>query len=389
MVRGVKSIPRGPRNVLLFLDRVASYTRAVFAGMAACAVEHGPWRFVPVVAPTALISAVLRRGEFDGILARVHTNRMSTIIAESGIPAVDIGHLERATLPTVTLDDVEVGRIGARHLLQAELPNLAYCGVSWNWYNTQREIGFVGAAQEAGRVPSVCGRPGAFLPSRAEQYRKLDEWIAGLPKPVGIMATDDVRAREVLESCGRLGLRVPDDVAVVGAGNDPLTCEISAPPLSSVAIAADRVGYEAARLLAHLMDGQPPPSQPTVLPPVGMVVRFSTKARTSDDADVAQAIEFIRDQVHAGISVEDVLRVVPLSRRTLEMRFRSALGRSPAEEIRRVRIERAKRLLVETDTGMAGVAQASGFSSANQLCETFRREAGVSPTRYRRQFRAG
>jgi LacI family transcriptional regulator len=104
---------------------------------------------------------------------------------------------------------------------------------------------------------------------------------------------------------------------------------------------------------------------------------------------VAQAMDFIRNQVHEGISVDDVLRVVPLSRRALEMRFRSALGRSPAEEIRRVRIERAKRLLVETDAGMAGVARASGFSSANQLCETFRREAGVSPTQYRRQFRAG
>jgi LacI family transcriptional regulator len=120
-----------------------------------------------------------------------------------------------------------------------------------------------------------------------------------------------------------------------------------------------------------------------------MVVRFSTRLLTSDDAEVQQAVEFIRDQVHAGISVDDVLRAVPRSRRTLEMRFRSVLGRSPAEEIRRVRIERAKRLLVETDAGMAGVARASGFSSANQLCETFRREAGVSPTRHRRQFRAG
>jgi LacI family transcriptional regulator len=389
----VKPIPRGPRTVLLFIDRVASYTRAIFSGMADYAVEHGPWRFVPLVAPAAVVKAVIhgRSGGLDGILARVVTQQMGRILLESKLPSVNVGRVRQMALPSVYLDDEEVGRIAARYLLQADVPAFAYCGVPWVWYSQLREIGFVETVRAADRRVDVFKGVPQYHQGfdRKDQERRLDAWLQQLPKPVGIMASDDSRARDVLEACHRAGLRVPDDVAIVGAGNDPLICDMTDPPLSSVAIAAERVGYEAARLLAQLMDGQPPSSPPTVIPPVGMIVRFSTKSLTSGDAEVAQAIEFIRDQVHAGISVDDVLRVVPLSRRTLEMRFRGALGRSPAEEIRRVRIERAKRLLVETDAGMAGVAQASGFSSANQLCETFRREAGVSPTRYRRQFRAG
>ena len=390
----MKPIPRGPRTVLLFVDRVASYTRAIFSGMADYAVEHGPWRFVPLVAPAALMKAVIqgRSGGLDGILARVVTQQMGRILLESGLPSVNVGRVRNSALPAVYLDDEEVGRIAARYLLQADVPAFGYCGVPWGWYSQLREAGFVETLRAANRTVNVFAGVPQYHQGldRKAQDQRLDAWLQQLPKPVGIMASDDNRARDVIEACHRAGLRVPDDVAIVGAGNDPLICDMTDPPLSSVAIAAERVGYESARLLAQLMAGQPPQAaHPTVIPPVGMVVRFSTKSLTSADAEVAQAIEFIRDQVHAGISVDDVLRVVPLSRRTLEMRFRGALGRSPAEEIRRVRIERAKRLLVETDAGMAADAQASGFSSANQLCETFRREAGVSPTRYRRQFRAG
>lgn len=387
----MKLVPRGPRSVLLYLDRVASYTRAMFSGMATYAVEHGPWRFVPIVTPAAAIKAIVSAKDIDGIIARVVTRQMGRAMLESHVPLVNVGRVEQLSLPTVNLDDPEVGRIGGRFLLQAELSAYAFCGVPWNWYSRPREDGFCEVIRAAGRSVTPFGGTPHFAPGfdRLEQERKLDEWVASLPKPVGVMACDDLRARDVLDACRRCGLRVPEDVAVVGAGNDSLVCEVTDPPLTSVSIAADRVGYEAARLLGRLMDGQQVDGAPMIIPPVGVVARFSTQVATSDDADVAQAIDFIRDQVHAGIAVDDVLRVVPLSRRTLEMRFRAALGRSPAEEIRRVRIERAKRLLVETDADMAGVAQAAGFSSANQLCETFRREAGLSPTRYRRQFRAG
>ncbi|HEV2294919.1 MAG TPA: substrate-binding domain-containing protein [Tepidisphaeraceae bacterium] len=379
------------RTVLVFSERVTSYGRAVFAGMAAYSVEHGPWRFIPLQAPTGLLPATLREFRADGTIVRVLTDRMTHLLLESGVPTVNLGLDERCELPSVALDDIEVGRIAGNHLLQEDLASFAYCGVPWLWYSEPRSVGFCDTIRAAGRTcASFDAPPHPTRSARGAEEARLEQWIVSLRKPVGVMACDDARARQVALACQRAGLRIPGDVAIVGAGNDPMICEITDPPLSSVALAAERVGYEAARKLAQLMNAQPAPAERTkIIPPVGMVARFSTHVTSTEDADVAQAMNFIRDHVQAGITVEDVLRAIPLSRRTLELRFRSAIGRSPAEEIRRVRIERAKRLLVDTDAGMAGVAQASGFSSANQLCETFRREAGLSPTRYRKQFRAG
>jgi LacI family transcriptional regulator len=382
----------GPRTIVVFSERVTSYGRAVFAGMAAYAVEHGPWRFVPVQAPITLMRDSLERHSAHGAIVRIVTRRMMHLLHDAGIPVVNLGQMDDVELPTVALDDVEVGRVAARHLLKEPSRTLAYCGVPWLWYSERRYVGFRETVMDAKReFHWFAGEP-HFAPGpthRTMEDARLDDWLRRLPKPLGVMACDDARARQVLEACHRAGLRVPDEVAVVGAGNDPLICEMTDPPLSSVALAAERVGYEAARLLSHLMEGPPEPAPLKIIPPVGMVTRFSTRETTTHDADVAQAIDYIRDHVQEGITVDDVLRAIPLSRRTLEMRFRSAVGRSPAEEIRRVRIDRAKRLLVDTDADMDGVAQGSGFSSANQLCETFRREAGVSPTRFRKQFRAG
>jgi LacI family transcriptional regulator len=388
----MKPLARGPRTILLYLDRVAAYTRAMFAGITAYAVEHGPWRFVPVVAPAALVPTATQGRSIDGVIARVVSPYMAESLARLGIPIVNVGQRDKASvLASVCLDDAEVGRVAARYLIQADLKSYAFCGAPFIWYSEPREHGFTEVCKASGHAcPSFIGLVGSYLNpqiGRSEQADRLDGWLRTLAKPVGIMACDDTMARQVLDACQRLRLRVPDDVALIGAGNDPQICDLADPPISSIALAADRVGYEAARLLAQLMDGHPAPREPKVFPPAGVVVRFSTKVAASADVEVAQAIDFIRDRVSEGITVDDVLDVVPLSRRTLEMRFRATIGRSPAEEIRRVRIERAKRLLVETDAGMASVAHASGFSSANQLCETFRREAGLSPTRYRRQFR--
>jgi LacI family transcriptional regulator len=384
----VIATPRTQRRIVTVLDRVSAYARSIFTGIATYACEYGPWRFVPVLPPIALDGSALRDAGADGVIARVATKPMARAIESAGIPAVNVGP-GAFGIPTVRLDDAAVGRLAAEHLLGEDLPHFAYCGLPWVWYSQIRADAFCQTVTAAGRTcDSYVGVPHFDHNTREEHEPQLDAWLLGLPKPVGLMALDDIRARHVADACKRLGLRVPDDVAIVGAGNDPLTCEITDPPISSVALAAERVGFEAARLLDQVMQGRLVPVEPKLVPPVGMVARFSTLVAAPGDADVARAVRFIRESAQHGISVDDVLQEVALSRRTLEIRFRQVLGRSPGEEIRRAKLERAKRLLIETDAGMEGVARGSGFSSANQLSETFRRETGVSPSQFRRQFRA-
>ena len=173
----------------------------------------------------------------------------------------------------------------------------------------------------------------------------MRRWLTGLPRPVGILASHDPQAVELSELCRHSGLRVPEEVALVGVDNDDLLCELGAPSLTSVALPAERVGFEAARLLDCLLTRPRPRGRPggsaLLLPPQGVVTRVSTDVLAIDDAEVVATLRFIRQHAHESIQVKDVLDEVPVSRRTLERRVRAALGRGVWEEIRRAHLERA------------------------------------------------
>lgn len=176
---------------------------------------------------------------------------------------------------------------------------------------------------------------------------------------------------------------------MVGVDNDDVFCELATPPLTSVALSTQQIGYEAARLLGRLMAGERPAQRRLLVPPAGVVPRRSSDLPGLMDPDVAAAVRYISLHVRDDLQVADVLREVSVSRRSLDQRFLKALGRTPAAEIRRAQVEMAKTVLAETDEPMSGVARASGFSGAKQLGSTFRHETGVTPTAYRRRARAG
>jgi LacI family transcriptional regulator len=214
---------------------------------------------------------------------------------------------------------------------------------------------------------------------------EIASWLLSFSRPVGVMACFDIRARQVLDACRRAGLVVPDQVGVIGVDNDEFLCGLTDPHLSSVALDPRRAGYEAAKLLDELMSGrQRPRAQVSFIPPLDVVTRRSTDVVALDDADVSAALRFIREHACDGIGVKDLLDEVPLSRRVLEGRFRNLLGRTPHEEIARVRFERARQLLRETRMPMAEVARRSGFRNPEYLSTAFRQEFGTSPNAYRK-----
>ena len=197
----------------------------------------------------------------------------------------------------------------------------------------------------------------------------------------------DFLGLQLSEACREAGLRIPEDVAIVGMGNDDLLCDFARPSLSSVAVASEQIGHEAAALLDRLMNGHSPPPQPILVPPPGVVARQSSDVLAIDDHDVATALRFIRDASHKPIRVDDLLNAIPVSRRMLERKFRKVLRRGISEEIRRVHIERARRLLAGTDLAISAIAFNSGFSNASHLSIVFRQETGLTPTAFRSQFR--
>ena len=176
---------------------------------------------------------------------------------------------------------------------------------------------------------------------------------------------------------------MPEEVAVLGVDDDRLLCDLCSPPLSSIVPDAPQAGYVAAELLDRMLRGEKVSADEHRVPPRGVAARQSTDVLAVDDRAVATAVRFIRERACDDIRVDDVLARVPLSRRVLESRFYKLLGRTPHDEILRIKLERVKQLLAETDLKL--VADRAGFRHVEYLSVVFKRVVGVPPSRWRRQ----
>jgi LacI family transcriptional regulator len=211
----------------------------------------------------------------------------------------------------------------------------------------------------------------------------MDDWQL----PIGVYVSEEVVARIVVQMCHDRGWRVPHDVAIITGENEEAICEYPRPSLTSVELGHERVGYAAAQMLDSLMNGEAAPREHLLLPPVGLVVRESTDFYAVDDEMVAAALAFIAANCHRHIRTDDVAQAVVAETRTLQLRFRKHLGRPIATEIRRVRIERAKRKLARSKRPLGEIAHDVGFGTAKRMYAVFCRELDITPSEYRRQRR--
>ena len=313
----------------------------------------------------------------DAMLVRVAEDQLPAL-RELNVPMVTFSMDEALPgVPNLAADDEQIGRIGAEHFLDRHFRHLAFLGVHRKWSDRRYE-GFAHAAQLAG-----VARPGFHAIPGGVDQDALVNWLRALPKPTGLMVCHDDSAIRVLDTCAKFGIAVPRDVAVLGVDNFEYACDLTNPSLSSVINPLDAVVYEAFRTLERLHDGAQVPGVTVRIPSPGIVTRRSTDTTALQDADIALAMEVIRANFDHDLSVDDVAREAAMSRRRLEYRFRETLGRSPAEHIRYVRVERAKELLGRTRLPMPAIAAKCGFSSASQFATTFKQVAGQSPTAYR------
>jgi LacI family transcriptional regulator len=377
--------------VALLVETSNAYARELLHGVRAWMRENAPWSvYLAEHGRGDAPPPWLKGWRGDGILARIETPAIARAVAASGLPAVDLSAARLApAVPWLETDDQAIARVAAGHFRERGFTRFGYCGdARYNWSNWRQEA-FVRCVAAVGFECSV------FTPSRAglrsgatdweTEQAALATWVRRLPKPVAILACYDIRAVQVLEACRRLGVRIPDEVAVLGVDNDELLCDLADPPLSSVIPNVRRTGYEAAALLDRLMRGERVPPAGRLFEPVGVAARQSTDVVAVDDRHVAEAVRFIREHACDGIAVADVLRQVPLSRRVLEQRFRRRLGRTPHGHILQVKLDRVKRLLLETDLPLAVIAERTGFAHVEYLSVAFKKHAAVPPSAYRTQ----
>jgi len=379
-------------RVALLVETSGGYGRNVLAGVAEYSRLQGNWSFyvLPRAHDQALPDMKLWKG--TGIIARIESSQVAKTIAAAKVPLVgldvapEIADLfGRPGLSEVHPDPKSTARLAFEHLLERGFRHFAFVGVRDQIWSQERETAFVQLARN--QADTTCAVCNLSEHTRARQYgldqTRLGDWLKSLPRPVGIMACNDDCAREVLDAALLVDLGVPDDIAVIGVDNDEVLCDLCNPPLTSVIPNARRAGYEAAALLHRMMCGERPPPQTILIEPLGVVTRQSTDVVAVADRQVAAAVRYIREHAAERISVEQVLKAVPMSRTLLERRFKKFLGHTPHDHILRVKIDRVKSLLTSTELSMVEIADRTGFEHVEYLSVSFKRATGESPSVYR------
>jgi LacI family transcriptional regulator len=342
----------------------------------------------------------------DGIICQIYDDRLAKVYRNTGKPVIELFESRaKSEFPRILPDDVATGEVAARHFLERGFRHFAYFGAPWMLWSREREAGFRreientfhARAQTTGNADlqssftfASYGSVGDSVPAvfdgpNQRRAAAMTTWLRSLPKPLALFVANDLWGFELLQAAREIGLAVPEDVAILGVDDEELLCEIAHPPLSSIRIGAEQIGRVAVSLLDQLLRKKGKIHDVPRVPPIEVVTRQSTDVLAVDDPDVAAALRHIRQHAVEGLSVKQLLEAVPVNRRTLERRFVSVLGHTPLEEIRRIRLDRAK-VLLQTDLPIYDVARRCGFATPEYMATTFLQATGTTPTSYRRQF---
>ncbi len=378
----------------LLIDTRGSYVASVMQGIRRYADLAGDWQCI-TMEPTPEVVPVLRKEPPDGILATFFEASLARSISKLGVPTVEVSDwYPQSPFSRVNSDNEAVGRLAAEYFLDRGMRSLGFVGSSKLPWSQERYSSFATRLGQAGIQPmhfdpSAHPSTGWGTVSWASPSMALRTWVSQAPKPMGGFGANDQFACSVLNAAQVEGIHVPEEVAVLGVDNDVLMCGLARPPLSSIAVQDQRIGFEAAKLLDKFLAGEVNERRTIRIPGAEVVTRQSSDIFAIADKDIAVAVRFIRENATKGIDVSDVLNCVPLPRRTLERRFQSTLGRGPKQEIDRVRIEFAQSLLRSTDLPIRNISRRAGFSSPVHLSRAFRASQTTTPRSYRQQFQLG
>ncbi len=380
----------GMKNIAVPIDLDWPYRRhhEVFAGIQAYSEEVGNWNLMADWFPEASLVAGGPGPKYDGVVGRIRRETRDAV-DQTAVPAVNVwlGSGDSRG-PAVFPDHASAGRMAVEHLVARGLRRLAHIG-----YRADRASALNGkGVKEAAKAQGVsCTRHICSfkvqdgLQKWQDFCRLIEDWEREWKPPFGLCFSYDNLARLFTSIAKSFGWRIPGEFMLLGGQNEALICNSAVPTLSSIDLAYFQVGYEAAKLLDGLMHGAEPPEEPIYVPPSEVILRQSTDLIAVDDADLIRALCFMTENCAERISVVDIANSVGLGRRTLERRCKAHLGRSVVDELNRMRVERMKRLLVETDHTIKHLTGDVGFGCLEHMRAVFRKLEAMTPSQYRRQ----
>jgi LacI family transcriptional regulator len=384
------SAPRPLKRVALLIATGRAFDRGIAKGIGDYVRNHRRW--VVFMDPERPITreALIHWG-VDGIIADVNGRGFREALTIPGIPLLGVGaynhaHSVAPGVPVVGSNQYEAGRMAAQHLIDQGYHHLAFCGDDLRtepMWCRERWEGFRACAEAHGKQCHRHEPQFETLPSMPQSLAALGAWLQRLPKPVGVFAFYDGKARAVLDACLLDGIKVPQAVGVIGVDNDLWLCELAQPGLTSIEADARGAGALAAQLMSRMLDGETLAQRLYRIEPTGVTERESTDLMAFFDPGIAYAIRFIRAHACDPIKPEDVLRASGMSVSTAYRKFKKAFGRSVHEEIQRLQLDRVKELLTTTNLPIATVARRAGFENIRYLTKLFRDNAGVTPREFR------
>lgn len=322
----------------------------------------------------------------DGVIALLRDNSLVEHLRDLNLPTVNVSGMfhEQRWTGHVATDDMARARLAYDHFQRRKLEHFACYSPAIGRYSDYRAESFVHVVRDEGYPCEV------LAPDKEHRHRDfglergaIAARIASLPRPTGIFAADPYPARQLVEICLSLGVSVPGEILILSGDEDELLCNLIVPPISSIELASHRIGLEASKMLSSIIKTGRVPQVPLLVKPLRVCQRRSTNYIAVGDPSVEAALEYIWRCKPDQICIKDLVSVAAMSRRSLEQRFRETLGCSPAEEIRRVRLEKARQMLLDTTMSVASIAIACGFSSGPYLTHAFRKYLGMVPSEVR------
>lgn len=356
--------------------------------------DRGPqWDFLIVRHDVWLFANSLERFDGLGVIVcgdgEVMGASRGRIAGPPGVPVVHAGWRPEGPRLTVAPDYREAGAKAVRYLAGRGFRHVGYFDARDLWYSDELWAGLAAACREAALVPERFVHGPRMKPGEGwrldDQISDIADWLRYRERPLGLLAADDTHAQRAMQGAKRAGLQVPDDVAILGVGNDEDFCQFAHPSLSSIDLRLERLGFEAAAVLANLIAGKAAPVV-TRVPPGDLIHRQSSDVLGARDEHVVRAVQYVREHIEEPVRVDDLLEHTGLSRSNLQRRFLKALGYCPGEAIRRTRIEAVRRLLIETRLPLADIAARCGFGHVSQLSRDFKRATGHPPTHFRAEL---
>ncbi len=380
------------KHVLLNIETSRAHGRGILEGISKYIREKGNWKvFFEDRGVSEKMPLWLHAWCGDGIITRSRNTVIAEELHKKNIPVVELLGDGKRFRADIEGDDDPLGEAAAEHFWERGFRNFAFFCPDNTFWSKRRLAAFQKRLAEYGATCETCRFPrkemkdyllNALL-KRSDDF--LENWLRSLPKPTGLLAAIDLHAAYILEACLNAGIAVPEEIAILGCGNDKLHCSLFSPQLSSIDLNSRRIGYEAALLLDKKMNGETLSDLPIRIPPGGIVIRQSTDIIAVKDPDVALALKLIRERFSEPIGIPQIIAETGLSRRTLERRFQKWIGRTIEHELVRVRLEQAKYLLKETNIPVTSIGPRIGISDPQYFMRFFRREIGMTPNQYRFQ----